>query len=165
WVCHEESLRENGAYLAVEVAGRPIFLTRGQDGELRGFYNVCKHRGHHLLEGQGKTKRITCPYHAWTYDLQGQLRVAPGTEGLQNFDKSEICLDRVAVEEFCGFIFVNLDPAARPMAEQTGNLRAEIEQFAPDIKNLTFAHRLTYDIQSNWKNIVDNFLECYHCHC
>jgi nitrite reductase/ring-hydroxylating ferredoxin subunit len=141
WVCHVESLREPGAYIAAEVAGVPVFIVRGQDGELRGFYNVCKHRGHHLLQGQGQTKRITCPYHAWTYDLQGQLRAAPRTQGLENFDKKKICLDRVAVEEFCGFIFVNLDPQARPLAEQTEGLRSEITSFAPDIEKLTFAYR------------------------
>lgn len=165
WVCHVESLREPGSYMATEVAGMPIFIVRGQDGELRGFYNVCKHRGHHLLQGQGQAKRITCPYHAWTYDLEGQLRAAPRTQGLENFDKKKICLDRVAVEEFCGFIFVNLDPQAKPLAEQTEGLRSEIISFAPDIEKLTFAHRKSYDIRANWKSIVDNFLECYHCHC
>src|SRR5699024_6372754 len=106
WVCHVESLREPGSYIAMEVAGMPIFIVRGQDGELRGFYNVCKHRGHHLLQGQGQAKRITCPYHAWTYDLQGQLRAAPRTQGLEDFDKKNICLNQVALQELGVFIFV-----------------------------------------------------------
>lgn len=165
WACHVEALREPGAYIADEIAGRPILLVRGRDGELRGFYNVCRHRGHQLLSGQGQTRRITCPYHAWTYDLGGQLRVAPSTDKLEDFDKSQICLHQIAVEEFCGFVFANLDPQATPLAEQSGELRAEIMAYAPDVENLTFAHRLTYDIQANWKSVVDNFLECYHCHC
>ncbi|MFK7942859.1 MAG: SRPBCC family protein [Paracoccaceae bacterium] len=163
WVCHVESLRNPGAFIAVQIAGQPVAVVRGADGQLRAFYNVCKHRAHQLLSGAGETSRILCPYHAWVYDLSGQLRRAPETENLVNFDPTEICLDRVKVEEFCGFVYVNLDPNARALAAQSGDLEAEILHWAPDIENLTFGHRLTYEIQSNWKNVVDNFLECYHC--
>ncbi|MEL7466222.1 MAG: ring-hydroxylating oxygenase subunit alpha [Pseudomonadota bacterium] len=163
WVCHVEKVRAPGAYVAVEVAGRPVVVVRDREGALRAFYNVCKHRAHQLLEGEGETTRIMCPYHAWVYDLTGRLRRAPETENLKNFDTSDICLDQVRVEAFCGFIYVNLDPAAAPLAEQSGDLAAEIMHWAPDVSELTFGHRLTYDIKSNWKNVVDNFLECYHC--
>ncbi|MEL6477249.1 MAG: ring-hydroxylating oxygenase subunit alpha [Pseudomonadota bacterium] len=163
WVCHEEKLRAPGSYVTAEVAGRPIAVLRDREGVLRAFYNVCKHRAHELLSGEGETTRILCPYHAWVYDLTGQLRRAPETENLSDFDVKEICLDAVQVEAFCGFIYVNLDPAAASLAEQSGDLAAEIGQYAPDVSQLTFAHRLTYDIRSNWKNVVDNFLECYHC--
>ncbi len=164
WVCHVEKLREPGAYVAMEVAGHPIFLTRDKVGKLRGFYNVCKHRAHPLLSGEGKAKLLTCPYHAWAYDLTGQLVRAPHTEDLPGFDTKEICLDQISVEKFCSFIYVNLDPKAEPLAKQSGDLGKEIMHWAPDIAELTFGHRLTYDIKSNWKNVVDNFLECYHCH-
>ena len=163
WVCHVEKVRNPGSYLATEIAGRPIAVVRDRDGVLRAFYNVCKHRAHHLLTGEGETTRIMCPYHAWVYDLTGQLRRAPETENLVGFDPEAICLDEVQVEEFCGFIYVNLDPDARPLAEISGDLATEILHWAPDIGDLTFGHRLTYDIKSNWKNVVDNFLECYHC--
>ncbi|MEM7188567.1 MAG: ring-hydroxylating oxygenase subunit alpha [Pseudomonadota bacterium] len=163
WVCHVEKVRIPGSFLTVEIAGRPIAVVRDRDGVLRAFYNVCKHRAHELLKGEGETTRIMCPYHAWVYDLTGQLRRAPETENLVGFDPKEICLDAVQVEEFCGFIYVNLDPSAAPLAEQSGDLAAEILHWAPDISELTFGHRLTYDIKSNWKNVVDNFLECYHC--
>jgi len=163
WVCHVEKLRTPGSYFATEIAGRPIAVVRDRDGVLRAFYNVCKHRAHHLLTGEGETTRIMCPYHAWVYDLTGQLRRAPETENLEGFDPGAICLDSVQVEEFCGFIYVNLDPSAKPLAEQSGDLGAEILHWAPDVGKLTFGHRLTYDIRSNWKNVVDNFLECYHC--
>ena len=83
---------------------------------------------------------------------------------LTDFDVDEICLDRVQIEAFGGFVYVNVDLAAAPLAEQSGELAAEIERWAPDVEDLTFAHRLTYEIRSNWKNVVDNFLECYHCH-
>ena len=138
-------------------------MVRTRDGVLKAFYNVCKHRAHELLQGEGRTARITCPYHAWTYDLGGRLIKAPHTEALVDFDPSTICLDEVQVEAFCGFIYVNLDPDATPLAEQSGQLGEEIRRWAPDVDRLTFAHRLTYDIKSNWKNVVDNFLECYHC--
>lgn len=163
WVCHVEKLREAGSYVAVEVAGKPIAVVRDKDGALRAFFNVCKHRAHQLLSGEGKTRLIVCPYHAWTYTLEGQLHRAPHTQHLADFDTKEICLDQVQVEEFCGFIFVNLDTTAASLKSQSGDLEMEIRHWAPDIDKLTFGHRLTYDIKSNWKNVVDNFLECYHC--
>ena len=163
WVCHVEKLRAPGSYVTTEIAGHPIAILRGKDGALRGFYNVCKHRAHQLLTGEGETSRIMCPYHAWVYGLDGQLVRAPHTETLKDFALGDICLDSVQVEEFCGFIFVNLDPDAAPLAEQSGDLETEVRHWAPDIADLTFGRRLTYDIKSNWKNVVDNFLECYHC--
>ncbi len=163
WVCHVEKLREPGAFVTIDIAGQPIAIVRDREGVLRAFYNVCKHRAHELLSGEGTTTRIMCPYHAWTYKLDGQLVRAPHTETLEAFDAKEICLDQVQVEEFCGFIYVNLDPAAPSLSSQTGDLETEIRHWAPDIDRLTFGHRLTYDIKSNWKNVVDNFLECYHC--
>ncbi|MEM9061153.1 MAG: ring-hydroxylating oxygenase subunit alpha [Pseudomonadota bacterium] len=163
WLCHGEKLRSPGSYVTAEIAGRPVCAVRDREGNLRAFYNVCKHRAHELLRGEGRTTRIMCPYHAWVYDLTGQLRRAPETENLADFNPRDICLDGVQIEEFCGFIYLNLDPTAAPLADITGDLATEIRHWAPDIDTLTFAHRLTYDIRSNWKNVVDNFLECYHC--
>jgi len=164
WLCHGEKLRLPGSYVADSIAGMPVVVVRDYDGTLRAFYNVCKHRAHHLLEGEGTTQNIVCPYHAWSYDLGGQLTAARHTKHLRDFDVGSICLDAVQVEEFGGFVYVNLDPGVAPLAEQSGNLGAEIAHWAPDVAELTHAHRLTYDIASNWKNVVDNFLECYHCH-
>ena len=163
WVCHAEKVRGPGSYTVVDVQGRSICIVRSGDGDLRAFYNVCKHRAHELLKGEGTVKRIMCPYHAWVYDLDGQLKRAPHTENLEKFDMDGICLDAVQVEEFCGFIYVNLDPEAVPLAQESGDLAKEIMQFAPDVNDLTLAHRLEFEIKSNWKNVVDNFLECYHC--
>ena len=163
WVCHVEQLTKPGSYLATTVAGMPIAIVRDRQGGLRAFYNVCKHRAHELLSGTGTTRTIVCPYHAWSYDLTGQLKAARKTEEM-NFETADICLDQVQVEEFCGFVYVNLDPQAAPLADQAPDLAAEIQAWAPDIGELTLAKRLTYEINSNWKNIVDNFLECYHCH-
>ena len=163
WVCHAEKLRQPGSFITVEIAGKSIALVRDREGTLRAFYNVCKHRAHKLLSGKGSAAKIMCPYHAWTYGLDGQLLRAPHTEHLQDFDPKAISLEPVLVEEFCGFIFVNLDPTSDSLSALSGNLESEIRHWAPDIDSLTFGHRLTYDIKSNWKNVVDNFLECYHC--
>lgn len=163
WVCHVEKVRGKGQYFTAVIAGHPIIVVRDRKGLLRAFYNVCKHRAHQLLQGEGTTGGIVCPYHAWSYRLDGQLTKAPHTENLEEFDMSEVCLDQVQVEEFCGFIYVNLDPFAASLSSQSGELENEIRHWAPDIDQLTFGHRLTYDIKSNWKNVVDNFLECYHC--
>ncbi|MGI5501347.1 aromatic ring-hydroxylating oxygenase subunit alpha [Lentzea sp. CA-135723] len=164
WVCHVEQLAEPGSYTASTVASMPIVVVRDRSGELRAFYNVCKHRAHELLTGSGVTRNIVCPYHAWTYDLSGGLKAARRADRMETFDKSDVCLDRVQVEEFGGFVYVNLDPAAKKLAEQAPDLAAEIEFWAPDVARLTHARRLGYTIGSNWKNVVDNFLECYHCH-
>ena len=163
WVCHAEKLREPGAWLTIEIAGNPLMVVRDRESELRAFYNVCKHRAMRLLEGEGKANLITCPYHGWAYDLAGNLVRAPETDHVIGFEPREICLESVQVEEFCEFVFVNLDPRAGPLAQQSGGLADEMRNFAPDLDRLTFAHRLNYEIHSNWKNVVDNFLECYHC--
>lgn len=164
WLCHTEKLRDPGSFVTDDVAGVPIVAVRDRKGELRAFFNVCKHRAHHLVEGEGTIANLVCPYHAWSYDLTGQLRAARHTSHLEGFDVGDICLDQIQVEEFAGFVYVNLDSDAAPLVEQAGELGAEIAHWAPDVANLTFAHRLTYEIDSNWKNVVDNFLECYHCH-
>ena len=163
FACHAEALREPGSYVTLDVQGRSIAALRGQDGQLRAFYNVCKHRGHELLSGSGKTRLITCPYHAWTYQTDGQLRAARGSEKVIGFDRQACALSAVQIEEFCSLIFVNLDLQTAPLAGQTGSLAEQITGYAPDLAQLTFAHRLTYTIEANWKSVVDNFLECYHC--
>ncbi len=95
WVCHVEKLRAPGSYPTIDIARHPIAVVRDRDGVLRAFYNVCKHRAHHLLTGSGETTRIMCPYHAWTYRLDGQLIRAPHTEHLDDFDVKDICLNQV----------------------------------------------------------------------
>ena len=163
WVCHGEKVRAPGTYTTTQIAGSPIVVIRDELGVLRAFYNVCKHRAHPVLAGEGNVKRIVCPYHAWRYRLDGQLAGAPCTGDLKDFSTSDIRLSEVRVEEFCGFIFVNLDPSSASLREVSGSLEAEVRHWAPDIDRLTFGHRLTYEIKSNWKSVVDNFLECYHC--
>lgn len=163
WVCHAEKVRAPGTYTTTQIAGHPIVIIRDEQRVLRAFYNVCQHRAHPVLAGEGTVRRIVCPYHAWRYRLDGQLASAPCTEDLKDFSPSDIRLSEVRVEEFCGFVFVNLDPSSASLRDLSGLLESEVRHWAPDIDQLTFGHRLTYEIKSNWKNVVDNFLECYHC--
>lgn len=163
FLCHESKLAAPGSYACADIQGRSIFAARDSAGDLRAFYNVCKHRGHELLTGEGLKNLIVCPYHAWSYNLDGSLRAARRSELINDFDPAKVSLDQVRVEVFCHLVFVNLDPEAAPLAEQSGGLADEIMAYAPDLKDLKFAHRLTYNIKANWKSVVDNFLECYHC--
>ncbi|MHC8508510.1 MAG: aromatic ring-hydroxylating oxygenase subunit alpha [Rhodospirillales bacterium] len=163
FVCHAEKLRNPGDYVAFETAGHGLFAVRGDDGVLRAFYNVCLHRAHELLQGEGNVQSITCPYHAWNYKLSGQLRAARHSDLVDNFETEKFCLKHVTVEEFCSLVFVNLDADAAPLAAQSGALADEINTWAPDLGELTLARRMTYTIKCNWKTVIDNFLECYHC--
>ncbi len=118
WICHVEKLREPGGYVSATVAGMPVAVVRDRSGELRAFYNVCKHRAHELLSGRVRRATSSVPYHAWTYGLDGQLKAARRADRMDTFDKTEICLDQVLVEEFGGMVYVNLDPSAASLCEQ-----------------------------------------------
>ncbi len=163
YAAHVSQLVAAGDYVTVRIADQNIVVLRGQDGVLRAFYNVCSHRAHELLQGCGHTGIITCPYHAWTYHTDGRLRSAVGQKRVEGFAAEEFALKQVRLEEYAGFVFVNLDTDAAPLHTQAGNLADDIKGYCPDVPALKFAHRLTYEIKANWKNVVDNFLECYHC--
>ncbi len=113
---HAASLAEPGDYFAFEIAGQGLFCVLGEDHEVRTFYNVCQHRAHELVAGRGNARRIVCPYHSWTYTLDGQLRSGLNLKSVPGLDVGSICLTPVRTEIFLGFIFVNLDPDAEPMA-------------------------------------------------
>jgi phenylpropionate dioxygenase-like ring-hydroxylating dioxygenase large terminal subunit len=163
FACHESRIPEPGDYHAFSIADQDLFVVRGNDGTIRGFYNVCQHRAHALVEGTGRTRLLTCPYHAWCYGLDGKLRNAPGTQGLTGFDRSSIALQGVASEVFCGFVFVNLDPGAAPMAAQFPDVERDIRRLCPDIEDRAFAHEHEAPEPCNWLVAVENYNECYHC--
>lgn len=164
---HVSDLAEAGSYVTAAIHDQSVFICRGKDGELRGFYNVCAHRAHQLLQGMGKAKVITCPYHAWSYHLTGALRSARGAEEMENFDKGEFCLTPVRVETLGPLVFFNLDPHAQPLAQLAGGLLAELEAHIPGFATMKRTDNRagggTSVIEANWKVGVDNFLECYHC--
>jgi phenylpropionate dioxygenase-like ring-hydroxylating dioxygenase large terminal subunit len=160
---HASKLDKPGDYFAFTIADQNLFAIRGQDAEIRAFYNVCQHRAHELVTGEGNCKVVVCPYHAWTYELTGELRSGPNIKVVPGFERSDICLNEVRVEVFCGFIFVNLDPAAKSMAEWFPGVEQELRAFVPDIDRLQPVAFVEVPEKCNWKVSVENYCECYHC--
>ena len=160
---HASQLQETGDYFTFEMAGESLFCIKGRDGEIRTFYNVCQHRAHQLVSGQGQTRVVVCPYHAWTYELTGELRAGPNIKVVKGFDKSSICLTSVRTEVFLGFIFVNLDNDAKPMDDWFPNVRTELESYIPHWDTLAPLEWVEIPENCNWKVSVENYSECYHC--
>ncbi|MEM7193899.1 MAG: aromatic ring-hydroxylating dioxygenase subunit alpha [Pseudomonadota bacterium] len=161
---HVSQLKSPGQYITTRIHDQSVFVIRSRSGELNAFYNVCLHRGHELLTGNGRTNVVVCPYHAWAYDFDGALRSARNSENVSDFEKDDFTLKRVQVEVFCGMVFINLNDDAEPLHIQSGNLESEIRSYCPTVDDLVFAQRDPYEVPCNWKVMVDNFLECYHCH-
>lgn len=160
---HGSQLEHPGDYFAFEMAGESLFCIKGRDGEIRTFYNVCQHRAHQLVSGEGSTRVVVCPYHAWTYELTGELRAAPNTRSVPGFDKSAVCLTEVRTELFLGFIFVNLDPDAAPMGAWFPGVREELMEWLPHWESLKPLEWVEIPENCNWKVSVENYSECYHC--
>ena len=171
WVCvgRETDVPNPGDSTVLDVFGESVLLVRNEAGTLRGFYNVCRHRGAQLcgtaLPGRATRggvvggKRIRCPYHSWTYSLDGDLVAAPYIGG---FDAAKFSLYPVGVESWGGFVFVHLTPAgAKPLAEQLGPIPARTRRYP--LSGLRVGHTIRYDVAANWKIIVENYNECYHC--
>jgi choline monooxygenase len=159
-VGHHRQVAAAGDYFTFELLGEPLLLVRGQDGTLRGFYNVCRHRAGPPAEGCGSRKLFRCGYHGWTYDLDGRLLNAPEFEGVADFRPEQFALAPVRVEEWFNLVFVNLDPQAPPLHQALGSLKEQAEKF--DFTAMRFFERRTYDMKCNWKTYIDNYLEGYH---
>jgi phenylpropionate dioxygenase-like ring-hydroxylating dioxygenase large terminal subunit len=157
-----ERVAEPGSFLATDAGGIPILVTRDSAGELRGFLNVCRHRGAVLAEGCGTRSTVQCRYHAWTYDLDGSLRNAPRADREADFDKSALSLLAASVGTWGPFLFVNPQDDAAPLADHLGEL-PEILAREIDVDTLVFHSRVEFGADANWKIVVENFLECYHC--
>ncbi|MGH8139005.1 MAG: aromatic ring-hydroxylating oxygenase subunit alpha [Steroidobacteraceae bacterium] len=177
WVCagREEELPEPGDYQVLDIVGESILVVRNRQRVLHAFYNVCRHRGARLcrtdesaptgMAVQGGViagRSIMCPYHQWSYDLDGHLVAAPHLGAVPGFDKSAISLYPVGVQCWGGFIFVNLTPAqARPFAAQLEQIPARTQRYP--LADLRIGHSITYEVRANWKAICENYNECYHC--
>jgi Rieske 2Fe-2S family protein len=158
-----DALDRPGAFITRDVAGASVLIVRGNDGSIRAFHNVCRHRGTRLCvqEHGAFHGSIQCPYHAWTYALDGRLMAAPQMEEVDGFERGEYPLRSVACETWDGHIFINLAPQPAPLADQLADLPA---RFAPwRMQELRLAHRIEYDIATNWKLVVQNYNECLHC--
>ena len=166
YACHASELAAPGSYVAVELLGQNLFVVRQESGEIGAFYNVCPHRGHKLVEGAGRKQVIVCPYHQWSYALDGSLRSKRCTPSSETPANSDICLHPVRVDRLLDFIFINLDPQAEPIAEFWPGLAQQVRSALPDFDRYTLSDHLILhpvELDANWKIHVDNFLECYHC--
>ena len=167
WYCvgRAAALPDPGDYVTFELAGQPLMLIRDRDGRLHAQSNVCLHRMSTLLEGRGNRRSITCPYHGWTYETDGRLRVAPAMSGNAGFCKESYRLPQIRCETWLGWAFVSLDPDIQPVAERFADVEDLIRPF--DMTNYTewFNEQFTWD--TNWKVLAENFMESYHlpvCH-
>ncbi len=161
YVGHLSQISNPGDYFTTEVADRPIIISRGQDGDIRAFYNVCSHRASKLAEGEGNKSVFTCPYHAWTYRTDGSLLRAPNMNGCDHFDYQDFCLKTIKLEIIHSFIFVNLDPDAVSMKTQYPDLFQHVSKY--DLSRLKRVRVKETICKSNWKIGIDNYLECDHC--
>ena len=160
---HLSQLESAGDYFAFDVHGHRLFCVRQRDASVAAFYNVCAHRGHELVSGSGKRRVLVCPYHSWTYELDGSLRAAPGVDRVPGFDRSCISLTPVRTEVIGGFVFVNLDGDAEPMGQWYPGLDEALREYVPDLDRLRPACTRSVVERCNWKVSVENYNECYHC--
>lgn len=167
---HKGFFQQPGDYVTVRICDQNVFVMMGGDGVLRGFYNVCKHRAHELLQGPhgNVSSVIVCPYHAWTFEREGGLRGARFASERPGFDKADFALSQVRIEEFGNCIFVNLDDDAASMAEMYGDVEQDIRgrlPFLDDLKPAGIQTDMLGDTvqKAGWKVVVDNYVECYHC--
>jgi Rieske 2Fe-2S family protein len=187
WFCvsREEEVLDPGNYLLLDLAGESLLLVRSREGTLYAYYNVCRHRGSQLVlgveakpckDGQDGPKAclgatgatgtfasgIKCPYHAWTYNLDGSLRTAPFLEDGDDFRREDLPLHRVAVSSWGGFVFLKLSPGnGGTLAEQLGAAPERVKRYP--LGELRTARRIRYEVSANWKVILENYNECYHC--
>ena len=167
WLCvgRAAALSDPGDYLVTKIGAEPLIIVRSRSGELRAMSNVCRHRMSELLEGRGNVRRIVCPYHAWTYDLDGALIGAPEMQQNETFCRQSIRLPEVRCEVWLGWIFVTLDPEAPPPSRTYAELAARISDY--QMQNYVESFRKELRWHANWKLVAENFMESYHlpvCH-
>ncbi|MEO1158889.1 MAG: SRPBCC family protein [Pseudomonadota bacterium] len=167
WFCagRASSLKQPGDYITLELAGQPIMVVRDAENRLRAQSNVCLHRMSTLLEGSGNARSIVCPYHAWTYNLDGSLRGAPAMTLNEGFEKQGYCLPQVRCEEWLGWIMVSLNPDVKPASEGLAEVEELVGQYGMEHYTETFHETHVWD--TNWKVLAENFMESYHlpvCH-
>ena len=167
WYCvgRADALSKTGDYVTAELAGQPIVVLRDADHQLRAMSNVCLHRMSTLLQGRGNAKTIVCPYHAWTYNLDGKLRGAPAMSQNDAFCKDHYRLPQVRCEEWLGWVFVCLDPEAEKVSDQLAEVADMIAAY--DMTNYSESFYEEHVWDTNWKVLAENFMESYHlpvCH-
>ncbi|WP_197914540.1 aromatic ring-hydroxylating oxygenase subunit alpha [Rhodococcoides fascians] len=172
WICavRAADLDKPGAFRTVQIGRESVIVTRTRTGAIKAYLNVCAHRGARIcMEDKGEVKRsFQCPYHAWTYDLDGKLIAAPNLTKMPDIDRVRYGLSSVSVEEWLGYVWVNLseNPASfdttvvQDIRDRLGDVES-IDRYK--IEDLGLGRRVSYDVKANWKLIIENFMECYHC--
>lgn len=164
WVCvgREEDIELEGQYFLTTLCGENIIVVRDKGAQVRAFFNFCRHRGATMVtEPHGRVPRFQCPYHAWVYDLDGRLHMPRFCDQLENFDLAEWGLVPAAVGVWQGLIFLNINNDAPPLLESLGDMPQFFDRF--DLGALRRASLIEYDVRANWKAIIENYSECYHC--
>jgi Rieske 2Fe-2S family protein len=165
WLCvgRESQIARPGDYFLEQVGSESIIILRDRSDRVRAFYNVCRHRGTRLCEDhRGQfSGTIQCPYHAWTYTLDGRLIGAPSADTIEDFDKADWPLHQVAIASWEGFLFINLADDPEPFEEAYALLTGRFSRF--NLPSLTAYRRIDYQLACNWKFVVQNYSECYHC--
>ena len=162
WVCvgRADQIQNPGDYLTLRLFGEPLVAVRDLEGQVRVLSRVCRHRGMEIVEGQGNVRHFECPYHGWTYSLRGELMGAPEMEKSAGFDRKSCTLPFLRTEEWEGFLFVNFDGEAEPLAPKLAPLSQQIRNWR--VREMTTLEPLVYECRWNWKVMVENFMECYH---
>ncbi len=167
WFCvgRGSDVPKAGDYIVRRVGGESVIVLRGEDGVVRAFFNVCPHRGNRLCpndHGHLKGRSVICGYHGWTFALDGRLVGTPKMAATEGFDRGAYGMRGMAVHEWEGFVFVNMDEKpAPPFVPNLGNIGARLHAY--NMGKLVAAHRKSYDAKANWKLVVENFTECFHC--
>ncbi|MCU1395461.1 MAG: aromatic ring-hydroxylating dioxygenase subunit alpha [Ilumatobacteraceae bacterium] len=160
FLARTDQVAETGDHRTFETVGGPVFLVRGDDGELRCFANFCRHRGSLLVMGDGNSSRFVCPYHAWSFRTDGTLLGCPDMKSAEGFDREANGLIPVRMETWAGFVFVTFNPDAVPLIETLGDLPERLASHRPDEMMCTWT--VTLDVHCNWKLILENAMETYH---
>ena len=164
WVLvgHQSQIAEAGDYFIAEIAGESLIIVRDKRDAIHGFYNVCRHRGSRLIENRnGQCAAIQCPYHAWTYALDGRLIGAPHMDETPGFNKADYSLRETRLGLWEGFIFANLADAPVPLDKWFAPLAGKFARW--NLAEMRSAKRIDYNVRANWKLIFENYSECYHC--
>jgi phenylpropionate dioxygenase-like ring-hydroxylating dioxygenase large terminal subunit len=168
FVCHQNQVREPGDFATLNLWRDSVIVMRGKDGQLRAFQNACRHRGARLLDGEGTCKhRITCPYHAWSYQLDGRLAAVPSERTFPGLDKTRLGLRELALEIFCGLVFVRIagpegSRRGPSIAEQWGELVKELAPYRIEEMVPAEGVQISEEWACNWKVALDNYLDNYH---
>lgn len=163
FVCHQNQVKEAGDFATLDLMRDSIIVMRGKDGALRAFQNACRHRGAKLLDGEGSCKhRITCPYHAWSYQLDGRLAAVPSEKTFAKLDKAQLGLKELELEVFCGLVFVRIAGDGPSIAEQWSDLARELAPYRIEEMVPAVGVQISEEWACNWKVALDNYLDNYH---